>query len=79
MRGILISGRPAPQVNWEFDHALRVYPLPDMLVLADRAGSAESNFEGCICANPGSLGADRTFATLLPVERKVELCDAPDE
>jgi hypothetical protein len=48
-------------VFWNYDHALHLYPLPDVLVLADRAPCASFAFpsmpadqadQACICLNP---------------------------
>ena len=51
----------AQPVFWNFDHALHLYPLPDVLVLADRAPCASFGFpsmpadqagQSCVCLNP---------------------------
>ena len=48
-------------VFWNYDHALHLYPLPNVLVLADRASCASFAFpsmpadqadQACICLNP---------------------------
>ena len=53
----------AQPVFWNFDHALHLYPIPDVLVLADRAPCASFAFppmpadqldQSCICLNPVS-------------------------
>ncbi|EIW66910.1 hypothetical protein TREMEDRAFT_45435 [Tremella mesenterica DSM 1558] len=38
---------------WEFDHALRLYPMPSALVLADKYERYELTYEGCHVFNPG--------------------------
>ncbi|KAJ1669021.1 DNA-directed DNA polymerase epsilon, subunit B, partial [Coemansia sp. RSA 25] len=42
---------PLPQrirpIYWAHDHAMRVYPIPDVLILADRFDSYSINYEGC--------------------------------
>ena len=47
---------PVQAVYWQFDHALRVYPLPHALVLADSAPAADytERKSGCVCINPVS-------------------------
>ena len=53
----------AQPVFWNFDHALHLYPIPDVLVLADRAPCASFAFppmpadqldQSCVCLNPVS-------------------------
>ncbi|WOO83431.1 DNA polymerase epsilon subunit B [Vanrija pseudolonga] len=48
---------PLPQsvrpTLWEFDHALRLYPMPTALVLADKYERYELTYEGCHVFNPG--------------------------
>ncbi|EKD03887.1 epsilon DNA polymerase [Trichosporon asahii var. asahii CBS 8904] len=38
---------------WEFDHALRLYPMPTAVVLADKYERYELTYEGCHVFNPG--------------------------
>eukprot|EP00842_Homolaphlyctis_polyrhiza_P000013 jgi/Hompol1/1011/HPOL_004494-RA len=41
---------------WEHDHALRLYPQPHLLVLAENADPYHDvEYEGCLCINPGSF------------------------
>ncbi|KAJ1981359.1 DNA-directed DNA polymerase epsilon, subunit B [Dimargaris xerosporica] len=49
--------RTAP-VYWSFDHALRLYPIPDALILADRYDSYAVEYEECQCLNPGSFATN---------------------
>jgi DNA polymerase alpha/epsilon subunit B len=39
-------------VYWQYDVALRLYPLPDLLVVADSVPAADTLFGGCQCINP---------------------------
>ncbi|KAG8827357.1 DNA-directed DNA polymerase epsilon, subunit B [Serendipita sp. 401] len=41
--------------SWEFDHALRLYPMPTAVVLADSYEPYELTYEGCHVFNPGSF------------------------
>eukprot|EP00918_Siedleckia_nematoides_P029578 GHVU01063759.1.p1 GENE.GHVU01063759.1~~GHVU01063759.1.p1 ORF type:complete len:578 (-),score=39.09 GHVU01063759.1:62-1795(-) len=43
-------------VLWEFDQALRLYPMPTALVLADSYPPYRLTYEGCHVFNPGSFG-----------------------
>ena len=42
----------AQAVVWAHDAGLRLYPLPNALVLADPAPSTHCAFEGTVCLNP---------------------------
>lgn len=37
---------------WAYDYALRVYPVPDMLVVADKYDPFTVTNTDCICINP---------------------------
>ncbi len=37
----------ARPIAWEYDHALRLYPLPDVLILADNSYSFTHEYFGC--------------------------------
>ncbi|WWD21020.1 DNA polymerase epsilon subunit B [Kwoniella shandongensis] len=45
-----ISIRPT---LWEYDHSLRLYPMPSAVVLADKYERYELTYEGCHVFNPG--------------------------
>ncbi|KGB76093.1 DNA polymerase epsilon subunit B [Cryptococcus deuterogattii 99/473] len=47
-----ISVRPT---LWEYDHALRLYPMPSAVVLADKYERYELTYEGCHVFNPGKF------------------------
>ena len=64
---------PLPLVSapvfWQYDHALRLYPTPDALILR---GSRVNQFNricvGCDVMNPGSFALDFSFVVYTPVE-----------
>ncbi|KAH9811573.1 DNA polymerase alpha/epsilon subunit B-domain-containing protein [Melampsora americana] len=67
-------------VLWEFDQALRLYPMPTALVLADSYPPYRLTYEGCHVFNPGSFGvgskpiwANYHLATRTSEERSVPL------
>ncbi|KAJ2790405.1 DNA-directed DNA polymerase epsilon, subunit B [Coemansia linderi] len=73
---------PLPQrvrpVYWAHDHAMRIYPIPDVLILADRFDSYSINYEGCHCINPGSFSAgDLSFFMYYPVSRTSQYSKIP--
>lgn len=45
-------------IYWQHDHALRLYPVPSAVILADSSTPAASfTFEGCVCFNPVSTSS----------------------
>lgn len=48
-------------VYWEKDHALRLYPMPTTLVLADKFDPYKLVYDDCLVFNPGSF-ARRKFS-----------------
>jgi len=63
-------------VYWEFDHALRLYPVPDVLVLADKFDSYTHTYESTTAINPGSfVTSDYSFMVYWPSKLRID----PDE
>jgi DNA polymerase epsilon subunit 2 len=62
---------PLPLVScpiyWQFDHALRLYPLPDALVMGDRDDQYYENYAECDVINPGPFSNDFSFVVYRPV------------
>ncbi|KIP10726.1 hypothetical protein PHLGIDRAFT_22162 [Phlebiopsis gigantea 11061_1 CR5-6] len=57
----------------EFDHTLRLYPLPTALVLADKYDRYQMTYEGCHVFNPSSfLGNSFGFSAYIPARRESE-------
>ncbi|KAL4076073.1 DNA polymerase alpha/epsilon subunit B-domain-containing protein [Scleroderma yunnanense] len=51
----------------DFDHSLRLYPLPTAVVLADQYEKYKLTYSGCHVFNPGSfVGSCFTFSTYCP-------------
>lgn len=46
-----LSVRP---VYWSFDNALRLFPLPDLLILADEYDGYMQTYADCTAVNPGA-------------------------
>ncbi|WFD32012.1 DNA-directed DNA polymerase [Malassezia sp. CBS 17886] len=60
-------------VLWEYAHALRLYPMPSALVLADRYERFELTYEGCHVFNPGSFrGSSYGWTTYYPATGQAE-------
>lgn len=43
-------------VSWQYDHALHLYPAPDLIVLADSAAASQFSFKQTEFVNPVSAG-----------------------
>ncbi|PWZ02294.1 DNA polymerase epsilon, subunit B [Testicularia cyperi] len=68
---------PLPQrvrpVLWDYDHTLRLYPMPTALVLADSYDRFELTYEGCHVFNPGSFrGSSFGWTTYYPATARTE-------
>uniref|UniRef100_A0A3B3QQ45 DNA polymerase epsilon subunit n=1 Tax=Paramormyrops kingsleyae TaxID=1676925 RepID=A0A3B3QQ45_9TELE len=60
-------------VYWAYDYALRVYPLPDMIVFADKYDPFNIGNTDCLCVNPGSFPRSGfSFKVYYPSSRTVE-------
>ena len=60
---------PAPScpVYWQYDHALRLYPLPDAVVVGDRVDQYYETYAGCDAMNPGSFPNGFNFVVYRPL------------
>ncbi|KNE72684.1 hypothetical protein AMAG_20502 [Allomyces macrogynus ATCC 38327] len=63
-------------VAWDFDHALRLYPAPDVVFVADRAEPFHEQYEGVHVVNPGPFASNGFgFAIYEPATKEVKLSD----
>ena len=60
-----LTSRP---IHWNYDHALRLYPLPTMVVLADHTEPYHWNYKDCLAINPGSFSSDFSFMVYRPAD-----------
>ena len=51
---------------------MRLNPLPDVLVLADRTEQYKHEYEGCLAINPGSFAVDASFVFYVPSTKDVQ-------
>ncbi|KAF8897632.1 epsilon DNA polymerase [Infundibulicybe gibba] len=59
----------------DYDHSLRLYPLPTALVLADKYDRYKITYTGCHVFNPGSfVGNSFVFSAYTPAEINSEEC-----
>ncbi|XP_033621054.1 DNA polymerase epsilon subunit 2 isoform X4 [Fukomys damarensis] len=60
-------------VYWAYDYALRVYPVPDLLVIADKYDPFTVTSTDCLCINPGSFPRSGfSFKVFYPSNKTVE-------
>ncbi|KAM6130891.1 LOW QUALITY PROTEIN: DNA polymerase epsilon subunit 2 [Pterocles gutturalis] len=60
-------------VYWAYDYSLRVYPVPDMLVIADKYDPFTVTNTDCLCINPGSFPRSGfSFKVFYPSNKTVE-------
>ena len=56
---------------WNYDASLRLYPTPDVLILADHYDQYFWNYNECDVFNPGSFPTDFSFVVYRPATREV--------
>ncbi|XP_052041711.1 DNA polymerase epsilon subunit 2 isoform X2 [Apodemus sylvaticus] len=60
-------------VYWAYDYTLRVYPVPDLLVIADKYDPFTVTNTECLCINPGSFPRSGfAFKVFYPSSKTVE-------
>ncbi|GAB5037072.1 dna-directed dna polymerase epsilon 2 [Nannochloropsis oceanica] len=69
-----LKARP---IAWEYDNALRLYPLPDLLILGDHSMNTSIEYAGCQVVSPGCFPVDDSFAAYYPATRTVEASMLP--
>lgn len=63
---------PKRPVYWNYDHALKLYPMPHTLILADSVDQYEWIYQDCQAFNPGSFACDYSFVVYFPAKNKTE-------
>jgi len=66
-------------VYWQFDNALGLYPLPDLLILADVVEEYEWVEEGCRVVNPGQFSSTRSFIVYFPASKHAAFSCIPKQ
>ncbi|XP_053240512.1 DNA polymerase epsilon subunit 2 isoform X3 [Podarcis raffonei] len=60
-------------VYWAYDYTLRTYPLPDLIVFADKYDPFTVTNTDCLCINPGSFPRSGfSFKVFYPSNKTVE-------
>lgn len=65
-------------IMWDFDHTLRLYPLPDAVFVGGVSRPFEGEHKGCIFCSVGPFYRDGAFHAYSPIKEYVEICGAPD-
>jgi hypothetical protein len=60
-------------IYWEYDHALRLFPLPDAVIIGEDSSAFKSTTDKVLMFNPGSLVMDGTYAAFSPCRRTATL------
>lgn len=70
----------AAPINWDFDPAMWLYPLPDLIVIGDTCQTFSTTQHGCTILNTGSFVKSKfTFKVYIPSTRTIEDSEIPDE
>ncbi len=66
-------------IYWMYDHALRLYPLPDLIVIGDKCDPYSVTMDNCCLANPGSFSRNGfEFKVYLPYTGEMEDSRLPE-
>ncbi|KAL8292520.1 hypothetical protein RQP46_001132 [Phenoliferia psychrophenolica] len=76
-----LSVRP---IYWEFDHALRLYPMPTALIMADKYEAYHFGYSDCAVINPGpcarkNFSWNLYYPHIVDADERTEECELPDE
>lgn len=65
-------------IYWNYDHVMRLYPLPDLVVCADKQKAYTHTHSDCTIISPGSFSFnDFGFKVYVPSTRIIEDCVIP--
>lgn len=67
-------------IYWNYDHMMRLYPLPDLVVCADKQKAYTHSHSDCTIINPGSFSFNNfSFKVYVPSSRQIEDCVIPSD
>ena len=68
-------------IYWEYDHALRLSPMPDVIIIAEDEDQYSYTHDGAetMLFNPGSFVKDGNFAVYRPSRQEVEHSSVQEE
>jgi DNA polymerase epsilon subunit 2 len=70
VKTLLDQGHLAPYprpIYWQHDHVMRLYPLPDALIIGDSLDQYFENYAECDIINPGRFSHDFSFVVYRPI------------
>ncbi|XP_053597166.1 DNA polymerase epsilon subunit 2 [Microplitis demolitor] len=71
---------PVVPVYWKYDHALQLYPSPDLIVAADQFQAYSTSYTDCKVINPGTfLRNNFSFKVYKPGTDEIEECEVPPD
>ncbi|XP_066589417.1 DNA polymerase epsilon subunit 2 [Prorops nasuta] len=71
---------PVIPIYWKHDHALQIYPTPDLIVVADQFEAYTTKYTGCYVINPGMFPKNNfAFKAYVPSSETIEDCEIPAE
>jgi DNA polymerase epsilon subunit 2 len=65
-------------ILWDFDNALRLYPLPDAVFIGGVSRAFECEYKGCNFCSVGPFHKEGSFYSYSPIKPSLEACDVPD-
>lgn len=66
-------------VHWDYDAAMWLYPLPDLIVIGDSCQSFSTTQHGCTVLNTGSFFKSKfAFKVYIPSTKTIEDSEIPD-
>lgn len=67
-------------VYWKYDHALQIYPTPDLIVIADNFETYTTNYSDCYVINPGMFSKNNfSFQAYVPAINQIQDCQLPSD
>ncbi|XP_011155477.1 DNA polymerase epsilon subunit 2 [Solenopsis invicta] len=67
-------------VNWRYDHALQIFPTPDLIVIADNFETYTTNYSDCYVINPGMFSKNNfSFQAYVPAINQIQDCQLPND
>jgi len=66
-------------ILWNFDHTLRLYPLPDAVFVGGVTEPFECGYQQSTFCSVGPFHRDAAFYSYSPVKELLEPCDVPDK
>lgn len=85
-RTLICQGTLAPvhpitlPIYWDYDSALSLYPLPDLVVIGDPSHGFQVTQQECTIMNVGSFPKSKfSFKVYIPATRIIEDSQIPDD